>query len=180
MSELVYNSGGVLSVYLEDADGQPVVDVAFDSAGLGLWYRKAGGDPVDVELTAVNWIEIGDGHYEVPVGADVADTIGDLHYHCSLTDARHYPGVVPVALPVFGDGDTLRPFTVVDALGEPVSGVYVTCYRVDGARLVYMGRQRSMNDGVTWWMVFVGSTYHYYLEDPTKRVVFTGPEVETA
>ena len=178
MLELIFNVGGELPVYLADTDGAPVVGVGYAEASV--WIRKRGGDLATLALTAANWVEIGDGHYDVIAGAAEADIRGNLHYHASASGAVDYPGVAAVVLPIYGDGDTLKSFRTEDADGNPVSGVYVTCYRVEGSNLIYQGRQRSLNDGLTWWMVVSGSTYQFYREDPTKRVVFENPEVEVA
>lgn len=181
MSELIHNSGGRLPVYLRDLTGEPIEGVPFDAVGLGLWYCKADSVvPVDIELTATNWIELRSGHYRVPVGPDVADVVGELHFHCSLPDAEDYPGVVDVVVPERGDGDVLHTFYVTDLGGNPASGVHVACYRVDGQRLIYMGTQISLADGSTSWMIFRGVDYHYYCQDPdlVRRLVFAGPEIE--
>ena len=125
MNDITLGTIGKLPVYLSDTTGVPVEGVAYDD--VTMWTRKAGGVLTAFTLTALNWTEIGGGHYEVTTTTGEANTLGALHYHCSASGVVDYPGVATI---IAGIGGASFTDTYLDPDSSPIVGAEVRVFDV--------------------------------------------------
>jgi hypothetical protein len=114
---------------LDATTGAPVTSLAYDTAGLALWYQRLGGLKVTItpaSLAAVNtahtdggFIHVSDGEYRVdPADAAFITGAGDVMVGGSGTGVVFVPVVHPLSAFVLDDGST--PAEVATATMEKV------------------------------------------------------------
>jgi hypothetical protein len=88
-----------LPVYLIDSSGVPITGVAWDDVTPPtVKYQKEGASGLTSKtLSASNWIEIGQGSYEVVFTSTELNTKGKFTYFATADGALQYPGLVQIA-----------------------------------------------------------------------------------
>ena len=74
---LLQNTAGAVTFLLELNDGSPATGLTFADVTADL--RKEGGSFAAMTLTALNFIELGSGFYEIVLATGDTDTLGNLY-----------------------------------------------------------------------------------------------------
>ncbi len=71
-----------------DDTGEPWAGVAYNEAGLEIWYWKLGGSEVELTLSESNWTERTVGAYEVTLPSTLAEAVGVIGVRGKITDGK--------------------------------------------------------------------------------------------
>jgi len=87
MSRQIYRNttGNLARVRIFDEDGLPWLGVAYNAAGLQIWYTPLGGSPVQITLSSGNWTERKHGWYEVAVPDSAYTGTAPLQFSGEIT-----------------------------------------------------------------------------------------------
>lgn len=89
MIEIAKDSTGNTATFeILDSDGAPDTGVAYNAAGLVVFYTPHGGTQVVITLSSENWHEKGNGWYEVDVADAVYASVRVLDFGGVITDGH--------------------------------------------------------------------------------------------
>lgn len=80
------STGNLARVRVFDEDALPWTGLAYDAAGLQIWYTPLGGSPVQITLSIANWTERKHGWYEIAVPDAAYTGTAPLQFSGEITD----------------------------------------------------------------------------------------------
>lgn len=142
---LIQSAATTVVAYLEATDGTPATGVAYTSVTGGI--KKTGASAfTSFPLTAGNWLELGNGFYQVSLTASNTDTLGSLYlsFVTSTTKPSLLVGYVttattasPAPPPPFTPTTTNIYGYVFDMQGAPVEGTVVSARLVTAPTVIH-------------------------------------------
>lgn len=82
------STGNTATFQILDSDGIPDTGIAYNAAGLAVFYTPHGGTQVAITLSSENWHEKGNGWYEVDVADAVYTSVRVLDFGGVITDGH--------------------------------------------------------------------------------------------
>lgn len=82
------STGNTATFQILDSDGIPNTSIAYNAAGLVIFYTPHGGTQVAITLSSENWHEKGNGWYEVDVADSVYASVRVLDFGGVITDGH--------------------------------------------------------------------------------------------